>query len=677
MTEKAKPAISFFSKIRFLRQSRALMALIIFFLFFLATGASAEDEIYFTILHTNDEHSALIPHSPAIDYHPERDNPTVGGFARLASAVNQIREDREAVGQPVLLFSAGDYMGESPFSWLIPLGLAPELNLMQLIGYDAAVIGNHEYDYGPDILAKYLLEAGYPAAHDKTVIIASNTVAPSDHPLARDGLYRSNHLITLDNGLVIGIFGLIGEQAISYTTANEPVEFADQHETARQMIEELQQQGADVIIAITHSRVEEDQELAREVPGIHLIIGGHSHTVLEEPVIENGVIIVQAGSQLQYLGQLELAFNTGSGELRLRNAEVNDPYLIPLDHNIPINPEINELIEQYTAELNYIIAARTDGKFQHILDTVMLSNFELSNKPPLKESSFGNFVSDAMRLITEEKIGRKVDFAIQANGAIRGSVNPGTMPHSMGKVSVYDLVQQVGLGIGPDGEAGYSLVAAYLTGEEIRRALEVAVLLSDMMGDTFFLQFSGLRYDYNPQNAILFTVPIMDLPIPTTRAVISAERYTGDGRQGNDDSQYQPIERGDEQLYCLVTDSYIVSFLPMVGELLPQLELVLKDSEGNPVPEDEFDRLVVRVDGKEIKVWEAVLEYAAAQTVGNSGLPEIDSYYSSTGGRINPSRSFPLVILPILLLLLIIFGIYMLIRKIRSRRKTRKSREVE
>jgi 5'-nucleotidase / UDP-sugar diphosphatase len=644
----------------------------------LMTGAAAAEELYLTILHTNDEHGAIIPHSPTVDYHPQRENPTVGGYARLASAVKLIREEKGAAGEPVLLLSGGDYIGGSPYSWLIPRGYALELKLKQLIGYDAVTIGNHEYDYGPEILAGYLQEAGYPEAHRQTAVIASNTVAPTEHPLAAKELFQENLLLTLDNGLKVGIFGLIGEQAISYTTANDPVTFLDQHETAERMVEDLHSHGAQLIIALSHSGVEhgEDQELARSVPGIDVIISGHCHTALFEPLVVNDTVIVQAGTLLRYLGRIDLAVDPESGKVRLRNEESDIPYLSTLGYQFPLDPEIDAVITDYTKIIDELIAAKTAGHFNNLLDSVALAEFEIPNYPQLQETPFGNFVTDAMRLITEEKTGSRVDFALQANGSIRGSVKPGTMPHALGQISVYDLAELIGLGIGPDGDAGYPVVATYLTGEEMRRVLEVAALLSEMMGDTFFLQFSGLRYSYNPQNAVLFNVPFLDQPIPSTMffpsgAVISAERYSGEGHQTEDDSLYQPLEHGDEELYCLVTDAYVVSFLPLVGELMPQLNLVLKDSEGNPVAEDQLDSLIVYSEGQELKVWAAVLEYAASQPVGASGFPEIDSYYASTAGRINPTGSFPLVIWPLLILVVLVVLIVLLIKGIRRRRSKR------
>jgi 5'-nucleotidase / UDP-sugar diphosphatase len=641
-------------------------------------GVASAEELYLTILHTNDEHGSAIPHSPTVDYHPTKENPTLGGYARLATAVKQIRAEKSATGEPVLLLSGGDYIGGSPYSWLIPRGYAMELTIKQLLGYDAVTVGNHEYDYGPDILARYLIEAGYPEAHAITPVLASNAIVPESHPLATEELFRESVIITLENGLKVGLFGLIGEQAVSYTKANEPVTFADQQETAKLMVEELRNQGAQLVIALSHTGVEhgEDQQLAMAVPGIDVIISGHCHTALHTPVVEGSTYIVQTGELLRNLGRLELAYNPQTGELRTRNEENGLPYLIPLDYKLPLDPEIDAVIEEYTIILNELIAEKTGGRFTSLLDSVALAAFEIPNTPRMQETPFGNFVADAMRLVTEEKTGRKVDFALQANGSIRGSINPGTMPHAFGQISVYDLAELIGLGIGPDGDAGYPIVAVYLTGEEMRRSLEVAALLAEMLGDTYFLQFSGLRYNYNPNNAVLFTIPFIDQPLPSTMifpsgAVVSAERYSGKGHQVDDNSLYVPLERGDEELYCLVTDTYILSFLPMVGEMMPQLDLVLKDSSGNPVPDDQLDSLIVYADGQELKVWATVLEYAASQAIGASGLPEIDEYYATTAGRINQVWSIPLITWPLLIVLALVAIIVFLVFRRRKRKEAR------
>jgi len=623
------------------------------------------EELYFCILHTNDMQSALIPHSPAVDYHPEEEDPAIGGFARLATAVDEIRENKMEEGEPVLLFDAGDFLGGSAFAWLALSGYAAELTIMQKMGYDAVVIGNHEYDYGPDVLAQYLLQAGYPEAHQKTLVLASNTEAPPDHPLAVQGLYRKAGMFELGNGLKVGVFSLIGENAVLVLGETGDMQFLDQHEAARQAVDELKEQGANVIVGITHSGVDEDRELAREVPGIDVIVGGHSETALYKPVLQGATIIVQAGHLGMYLGQLELAYNSNTGKVRVRNEENDRPFLIPIDDSFACDPEIDAMIREYTLILNAYIDEMTGGKFDDIMSTVARSDFILSNQLPLSETPLGNFVTDAMRMVAQEVIGKRVDVACQASGCIRTSIFPGTMEHSAGNVSFYEIVEATGMGHGRDGYAGCPIASVYLTGEEVRRLLEVTILLQEFVGDSFFLQFSGLRYSYNPANAVLLTIPFVNLPIPTTRAVTRAELYTGDGIQPVNGEGYVPLKRGDEKLYHLVTDAYILLFLPLVTDMLPQLEIVPKNADGEPVPLERLGELIVHnADGKELKVWEAVVIYAAAQLPGVDGIPRIPDYYEAVAGRINKTWTFPLVGWLILILAVTAAGIvFLLLRR--------------
>jgi 2',3'-cyclic-nucleotide 2'-phosphodiesterase (5'-nucleotidase family) len=635
------------------------------------TGNSAKtEELYFCILHTNDVHSALIPHSPAVDYRPEEEDPTIGGFARLATAVDEIRENKMGEGEPVLLLDAGDFLGGSVFAWLAFSGHAAELTIMQNMGYDAVVIGNHEYDYNHDVLAQYLLQAGYPEAHQKTLVLASNTEAPPDHPLAAQSLYRKTGIFELENGLKVGIFGLIGKDAILVIGATGDVEFLDQHEAARQAVDELKEQGADVIVAITHSGVDEDRELAREVLGIDVIVGGHCHTALHKPFLQGATIIAQTGSLGMYLGQLELAYNSNTGKVRVRNEENDRPFLIPIDSSFACHPEIDATVQEYTLILNAYIDEMTDSKFDDIMSTVARSDFILSNYPPLSETPIGNFVTDAMRMVAQEVIGKRVDIAGQANGSIRKSIFPGTMEHSGGNVSFYEIVETTSLGYGLDGYAGCPIVSIYLTGEEVRRLLEITILLQEFMGDSFFLQFSGLRYSYNPTNAVLLTVPFVNLPVPTTRAVTRAELYTGDGIQPVNGEGYVPLKRGDEKLYHLVTDAYILLFLPLVTDMLPRLEIVPKNANGEPVPLERLNELIVHhADGRELKVWEAVVSYATAQLPGVDGIPRVPDYYEGVAGRINKTWTFPLLGWLLIVLVVIVAGIVFLVFRRRKHKK--------
>jgi UDP-sugar diphosphatase len=622
---------------------------------------AVSQELYFTILHTNDEHSALLP-SPLVDYHPELPDPARGGFARLAQAVSDIRETKTASGEPVLLVSAGDYLGGSPFAWLALSGQAVELSLMIELGYDVVTIGNHEYDYGSDLLAEYLQRAGYPEANQRTALVSSNTLPPAGHPLGEVGI-KSTHMEILSNGLKVGFFGILGAEAVEYAPFSKPVEFGDQVASARRAVESLRQQGANVIVAVNHAGLDEDEALARAVPGIHIIVSAHCHTELDQPRIVNGTIIVQSGELLRNLGVLELVYDPSSGQVRTRNSETGRPHLLPLDDRIPIHAVFAEKVDEVRHQLDHLIQELSDGRFQSVFDTVIMSDFSVSNGPKFQETPFGNFVVDAMRFAGEQALGERVDFAIQGNGVIRGSITPGSAPHSAGKVALLDLLDLVGLGSGPDKQPGYPLVSVYFTGQEMRRILEVAVLLSELMGDSYYLQFSGLRMTYDPARAIIGKIPFKGTPIPSTRAVLSAERYTGDVLQGF--ASYEPLQRNDQTLYHVISDYYLVAFLPMVGEMLPSLSLVMKDRNGNPISVDEA---IVYRNGQELKVWQAVVEYAASQPKGSDSLPRMPEYYRTTAGRLTIKNSVPLLVYPAgLTLLLVALITYVIVRRRRHR----------
>ncbi len=640
-----------------------VIALAIGWSFLLAPGTTgSEKEYYFTILHTNDEHSALLP-SPFVDFHPEEKDPTVGGFARLSQLVNEIRAVKGGEGEPVMLISAGDFVGGSPYSWLIVDGEAPELSIMQQIGYDVVTIGNHEFDYGDEALSRYFQAAGYPEASGKTAVVSSNLNIPAGHPLANVGI-KDVLVVTLDHGLKLGYFGLLGSDAGELAAKKDPVAVIEPIAAASLAVETLQEMEVDVIIAVTHAGLEEDRALAGAVPGIDVIVSGHCHTALHEPILVGNTVIVQSGIRLQYLGVLELAYSPDDGSVRVRNKESGRPFLLAIDDAITIDPVISETIDIYTEKINDRVRQLTGGLINHITESIFYSDFILRAGPPLQEAPFGNFVTDAMRLVVEEKTGEKVDFAFQANGVIRGDVVPGVMDYSLNRVSFYDLASTIGLGDGYDNNPGYPLVSVYLTGDEIYRVLELTAILSEFFGDTFFMQTSGLRYTYDRDRAILFRAPLLNLPVPSFRAVLEVEQFIGSGLQGDNPAEYRPITRGDDTLYHVVSDYYVLSFLPLIEERLPFYTVDPKNSAGEPTAIKEG--IIYSGDG-ELKLWQAVVEYALSQPSGEDGIARVPDYYSTTSGRINQTQAFPLLVWPALALLFLALVMVLLLRRRRSK----------
>lgn len=607
----------------------------------------------FTILHTSDEHSTLLP-LPLTDYKKDTANPTLGGFARLATKVKQIKSEKGE--EPVILLSSGDIMGGSPFAWLILQQQSHEAAIMQKIGYSAMTIGNHEFDYGPDVLAEYLLRSGYQQqAPGGMSLIASNLDIPANHSLAKAAI-ETNKIITLPNGIKLGIFGILGAGAYSLAPYAPPVKISNQFDACEKQVKVLKDKGADVIVLLSHSGIAEDREMAKKIKGIDIILGGHDHINTPEPEIVNGTILVHPDYYLRHVGKLELSYNTSKKELSL----VNKQYLLPLDHTVPEDSLIAAYISECQDSLNAFLKNYSGEMFTDIRQNIIQSAFPVVKDKELVETNIGNYIADAMRLAGGEVIGEKVDFAFQGNGVIRADIIPGSMSWSKEQFSLFDLLTIVGLGSGPDKSAGYPMISVYLTEKEIYNVLEVTAMLSQVYGDNFFLQVSGIQYDLDPGKSMWMKIPYLNLPIPANFAVNNVRLYQGEGIQPAE-SQYTTLDRNGDRLFHVVTDYYLAAFLPMVGELLPKLSITFKNKEGKEV---SLDDCIVRHDGREFKVWEAVARYSAT-------LKEMPEVYKVKQGRIHEQRGVPLVVWTITALVLLFTGIILLIRKLLKKRRVK------
>jgi UDP-sugar diphosphatase len=569
------------------------------FAFLLAIQPPAD--IRFTILHTNDEHSAFVP-TPALAPESSR-----GGMARLATAIRTYRERNELADEPLILVSSGDFSTGTPFNWLMFGGMSPELQFMLDLEYDLVVLGNHEFDYGPDPLADYLTRLGYPARAADLPVLSANIRIPVDHPLAGTGI-TGTHVVTVAEGVKVGFIGLMGMEAADVAPFKDPVSFDDAIETARAEAARLKAEGVAAVVAVTHSGVLEDRQLAAAVPDIALIVGGHSHTLIEEPIRVGETLIVQAGSSLSHLGVLDVALDVATGRIRLLNGERGLPYVVPLDPRVASDSVVQAQVDAYTAELDRLLSDWSGGRITAAMQVLATAGFDLPNTPELQETPMGNFVTDAMRFGVAEVTGAPVDVAFLANGVIRGAVAAGPVPF-------YDIASNTGLGSGPDFTPGYPLVSVYLTGTELRRVLEITLLLSHLRGDMYYLQVSGLRYEYDIDRMIWGRVPFSGTPVPATKAVMNAWRMTPEGEV--------PLDWDDGRLYHVVSDYYNASFLPYVGTILPQLKLEFKDESGNPA---DIDGRIVRRDGRPYKVWQAVAEHAMRE-------PSLPSGYALTFQR--------------------------------------------
>ncbi len=245
-----------------------------------------------TILHTNDMHGSFLPHEAF--WIKGKPKPLIGGFNELSFAVDSIRHVKPAT----LVLNAGDVMTGNPITEYSYAG-AKGGNLfamMNYIGFDAWTPGNHEFDYSPENLHKLATIANFPT-------VSANILDTLD----KFPVNNKEYVIIEKNGLKIGVIGAMSNEFYDLVSKNSSkgIKILPFVETVKRLAEQLQSQ-TDLLIALTHVGVDYDSVLAVNVPQLNVIVGGHSHTKLTQPKIINNVIIVQAGSNCEDLGILDI-----------------------------------------------------------------------------------------------------------------------------------------------------------------------------------------------------------------------------------------------------------------------------------------------------------------------------------------------------------------------------------
>lgn len=272
--------------------------------------AQTEGGFLLTILHVNDTHAHLAEMEERLTIDQKHIWVPIGGFGRLATRVDQIR----AKAKNVLLLHGGDvFQGTLYFTKYH--GLA-DVELMNLIGFDAMAVGNHEFDSGPEVLGQFAAQARFPLLSANTDVSHEPTLAGRIQPM----------IVKEVGGQNIGIIGVTTLATSNISRPGPRVQFAKVVPTLNQWVQRLTAQGVNKIIVLSHLGLETDLEVAAAVPGIDIIVGGHSHTLLGDfsqvgvstpgpyPMVVtaqsgNKVLIVQAGYWAKCLGQLDIDFN--------------------------------------------------------------------------------------------------------------------------------------------------------------------------------------------------------------------------------------------------------------------------------------------------------------------------------------------------------------------------------
>ncbi|WNS41792.1 S-layer homology domain-containing protein [Paenibacillus sp. MMS20-IR301] len=478
------------------------------------------------VLHTNDTHGHL------------------ENVAKRTSATSS-----ERTGNTVLLDAGDVFSGTLYFNQF--KGQA-DIKFMNNIGYDAMTFGNHEFDMNkenPEVLKNFVTAAQFPFAssnidfttnnseladlyHEMTGILATDEAKST----AKDGnIYPS--VIKDVYGEKIGIFGLTTEDTVGLASPGDKIIFKDHIESAKKTVKALEDQGINKIIAVTHLGYTVDQELAKAVPGIDIIVGGHSHTKVDNPptpIINVGtdkkVLIVQTGEYSQFLGELDVTFDK-NGDIKAYKGKLLD---------------VNLFGEDAVAKS---ILAPIDAELATVRNTVVgYSNVDLythlnSQRVVRKqETPIGNMIADSIaEKVTElmpsfvseaDRAAIKGVVAIQNGGGIREAIN-------VGDITMGEVLTTLPFGNG--------LAALKVTGAEIISSLENSVsgLASDQGR---FAHVSGMRYTYDSTKKPEIIDSLSGAVTQAGERIVSVEIKQADG-------SYLPVD--PKAYYILSTNSFM------------------------------------------------------------------------------------------------------------------------
>jgi 5'-nucleotidase / UDP-sugar diphosphatase len=590
--------------------------------------AALDGKKTFTILHTNDMHSSFIGMGPASDYTPFtlNDDATRGGYARLAGLISKRKEARNAQG-PVLVLDAGDYSMGTAFS-AATRETGGELRLMGMMGYDATTFGNHEFDLGPAGLGQSI-GAAVKAGRIPAVLAANTSFPGSDATLAdlqhltKEEVVR-RYLVLERGGIRFGIFGSLGKEAMIYTSGGATT-FADPTESAREVVKILREkEKVDVVVALSHGGVVKDKDgrytegedvlLARDVPGIDVVISGHSHTEMQEATIVNGrTPVVQTGKESRNLGELVVTLDNGK-------LTVDSYRLHPIDDTIAGDRAIADEIEKLKTG---VTAAAFASRGYSVDQPLAIAPRDLPNayEDIAAGTILANLVTDSFREAT------KADIGFTANGMMRAGISRG----KTGVQTVYDIFAVAPLGSGVvDPTPGSTLVTGYFTGQDLKNMLEFLLVDSPAHPGEYFPRASGMRFRYDPSRPKFDTVTAIEL--------------------GDLDRGYKAIDISgkDERLYSLTCPLMLGPIIVAIPKYTKgKLALVPKKKDGTPLksrvdalemprensgyllpPPGTTDASSVvtgtgKNAGREIKEWQAIMDHLRNLPAKKGELPVI------------------------------------------------------
>ena len=593
---------------------------------------------------------------------------TLGGFANIMTLINQAKENNP----DTLILDAGDFSMGTLVQTIFHTEAA-ELQMLGYMGCEVTTLGNHEFDYRSSGLAGALNAAsasGEPVPAMALCNLDWETMEAEglteEQQLLKDAFdaYGMRDYVVLNKGgIKIAVLGIFGEDSLACAPTCV-LKFKDASEAAAATVKEIKEkEDVDMIICVSHSGTDEDEKksedeiLAKAVPDIDLIISGHTHTSLYEPIRHGNTYIVSCGSYGKNLGTLSMS------QLPDGRWTCNSYSLIPITKDIQPDAAAQEKIDSFME----IVDSTYLSQFGYTRNQVLAQNtVEFSTSSDLydihTEHNLGNLLADAFHYAVENADdfdGHPVDVAIAPSGCVRDTF-------ATGDITVEDVFNAYSLGIGLDGIPGYPLISMYLTGAEIKTGAEIDASVSDFMKSAR-LYLSGVNFSFNPDRIILNKV---------------TDCYMTDD-MGN------RVEIEDDKLYRVVCDLYSGQMLGAVTDVsYGILSIQPKFADGTPI--ENIEDAIITSNGTEVKAWVSIAQYLESlEDVNGDGIADVPDYYTGTQGRKiienshslsdllkNPNKYAIIIILAVIvvivLIIVIICLVIKLIKKLMRKRITQK-----
>ncbi|MBD5555567.1 MAG: bifunctional metallophosphatase/5'-nucleotidase [Roseburia sp.] len=589
----------------------------------------------------------------------------LGGFARIKTLINEQKEKNP----DTLILDGGDFSMGTLVQTIFEQEAA-ELRMLGVIGTDVTTVGNHEFDYRSKGLANMLKSAAHSGDPLPEFVLCNvdwetmeKEGLTEGQQLIADGFaeYGVKDYVVLQKGEVrIAVIGVFGKDALDCAPTCELI-FKEPVEAVKETVADIKaNEDVDLIVCVSHSGTWEDESksedeiLAKSVPELDLIISGHTHTLLPEPIVHGDTYIVSTGEYGKRIGGLSMRQNENG------RWTITDYELKPITMDIVPDAETQAVADGFMDAVNSAYLADFGYTREQIL---AVNDVNFCSLKALEEEhtehNLGNILSDAyVYAVTNSPDfdGNAVDLAVVPSGTVRDS-------YPTGDITVEGVFNSFSLGIGADGVPGYPLISVYLTGEELRTAAEIDASISDLM-PTARLYMSGMSFTFNPNRMILNKV---------TDICLTDE----DGGR---------IELEDDKLYRVVADLYSGQMLSAVTDMsYGLLSIVPKYADGTPI--EDFEDVIIMENGKEIKAWDAIARYMQSfPDTDKDGIANVPEYYrtdhdrkvvddsKSLGALIKNPNKYAMMIVAVIVILIIIVVLLIvlvvkLIKRIRKKKK--------